>query len=369
MAVNQYRYLFADLVTNTINAELPLTGVTFGQNLNSAGDFSGHLIITDRRETAYDILTYTTPGKTALYIDRNGVLVWGGIIWSRTYNSTTQKLSLAGREFESYFEHRRVGTTNVFTPGTDQLAVAQTLVTQAQAVAYGNIGVIVGSETSGKTLTNFYPIFDYEHRPVFDAVRELSAQSLPYGYDFNIDVAYDGSNVPTKTLKLDYPQRGTVYGPTLATAPLLELPGQIVEYEYPEDGNTMSNVIYGYGAGSPPGTYQATAIDNSKLAAGFPLLENTANFSNIYDPNVVNNLTAGQVAAQSSPIVVMKITWDAYNTPTLGDFKTGDDFRIRITDARFPTGFDDNVRLTRYDVTVGESGPERITASFTYTQN
>jgi hypothetical protein len=144
----------------------------------------------------------------------------------------------------------------------------------------------------------------------------------------------------------------------------LELPGQIVEYEYPEDGNTVVNTLYGYGPGSPPGQYISTATNTAQIAAGWPLLENSANFSNIQNPTIVDSMTTSQVQAQSAPITVIRITWDAFNSPSLGDFKTGDEFRIRITDARFPTGIDIIRRLSTYSVTVGETGPERITGSF-----
>ena len=40
-----YRYLFADLLTNEILAELPLTGVSFTQMLNQAGSFQGRILL------------------------------------------------------------------------------------------------------------------------------------------------------------------------------------------------------------------------------------------------------------------------------------------------------------------------------------
>jgi len=44
-----YRYLFADLLTNSIIAELPLTGVAFGSQLNQAGTFQGHVLLSGKR--------------------------------------------------------------------------------------------------------------------------------------------------------------------------------------------------------------------------------------------------------------------------------------------------------------------------------
>jgi hypothetical protein len=39
-----YRYLFVDLLSNTIIGELPLTSVSFTQQLNQPGSFQGHLL-------------------------------------------------------------------------------------------------------------------------------------------------------------------------------------------------------------------------------------------------------------------------------------------------------------------------------------
>jgi hypothetical protein len=41
-----YRYLLGDLLTNEIVAELPLTSVAFTQQLNQAGTFTAHLLLS-----------------------------------------------------------------------------------------------------------------------------------------------------------------------------------------------------------------------------------------------------------------------------------------------------------------------------------
>ena len=111
----QYRYLLADVLTNQITAELSLTNVNFTQQLNAAGTATGELLLTGVNSAALNVLTSTTPGRNALYVDRNGVLLWGGIIWAREWDSASQLMKLTAREFESYFERRRILTTTPFT--------------------------------------------------------------------------------------------------------------------------------------------------------------------------------------------------------------------------------------------------------------
>ena len=359
----EYRYLFANLLTNEILGELPLTGVTFTQQLNQAGTFQGHLLLTGV-SAEFNVDASTTPGFCCVYVDRDGVLVWGGVIWGREYNSDNQTLTLSAREFESYFERRRISSTVAFT-NTDQLVVAQTLFNNAQATAFGNIGVVVGTETSGVLVDRVY--YDYELKTVYSAVQDLSRQED--GFDFVIDVSYVGG-VPTKTLQFGYPRIGVVYSDTSASVPVFEFPaGNIVAYSYPEDGSIAANKIYALGAGSNEGKLISIQTDATKYVSGWALLEDQANYSDITDQTVLDELATGQVLAVSYPPTVIKIVVPAYQVPVFGTYSLGDDARLRIKDNRFPAGLDEVYRIVGFNVQPGEAGPERVTITLTQTTN
>jgi hypothetical protein len=100
-----YRYFTADLITGQIVMEVPFQGVTWEKKVNAAGSFSGQ-IAAEQYTDAFDLYNSTLPGKNALYIMRNNVCVWGGIIWSRSYEITEKRLSIQGSEFVSYLFHR-----------------------------------------------------------------------------------------------------------------------------------------------------------------------------------------------------------------------------------------------------------------------
>lgn len=100
-----YKYIVTDLLSDSILAEIPFENVSYTRALRDAGTFSGSIpVIADN--DYLDLYETTLPGKTALYILRNGVCVWGGIIWSRTYNIITRSLEVNGSEFTSYFSRR-----------------------------------------------------------------------------------------------------------------------------------------------------------------------------------------------------------------------------------------------------------------------
>lgn len=105
-----YRYYTADLLTDEILEEIPFRGVSWERVLKGAGKFSGSIpVVTDT--DSIGLHDATSPGRTALYVVRNGVCVWGGIIWSRQYSANSRSLNVSASEFPSYFYHRRLWKT------------------------------------------------------------------------------------------------------------------------------------------------------------------------------------------------------------------------------------------------------------------
>jgi hypothetical protein len=125
-----YRYYTADLLTNEILAEIPFRGVSYERAIKGAGSFTGSIPVIEATDNL-DLYESTLPGKTALYVVRNGVCVWGGIIWTRSYNVVDRVLQINAAEFTSYFYHRRIwktwnhqyGATVVVTDGIAEVTL------------------------------------------------------------------------------------------------------------------------------------------------------------------------------------------------------------------------------------------------------
>jgi hypothetical protein len=106
----RYSYYTADIVSNKILTQIPFEDVSYERILKGGGSFDGKISISS--ETGkLDLYNGTLPGKTALYVVRNDVCVWGGIIWGRTYDMAGRSLSVTAQEFPSYFAHRNVWKT------------------------------------------------------------------------------------------------------------------------------------------------------------------------------------------------------------------------------------------------------------------
>jgi hypothetical protein len=109
--IADYKYIVCDFVTNEVLAEIPFLDVSYSRALKDAGTFEGSIPIMNFEESyagTYNIDLYgaTIPGKTTLYVLRNNVCVWGGIIWTRSYNIKDRMLHIGASEMTSYLHHR-----------------------------------------------------------------------------------------------------------------------------------------------------------------------------------------------------------------------------------------------------------------------
>ena len=264
-------------------------------------------------------------------------------------------------EFESYFDHRRINSTQTFT-NTDQLSVVRSLITTAQSVINGDIGVILGTETSGLLINRSFGA--YEQKTVYSAIQELSQSGS--GFDFAIVPSYSPTGAIVKTLRLGYPLLGNRWSATDVSDPVFEFPaGNTVSYSYSEDGSVVANSFTAIGSGSNEGQQQRTATNIDQLRAGWPLLEDVGSYSDISDLTLLGNLAVGRLTAVIEPPVALQMVVPPYTDPILGTYAIGDDIRVRIRDDRFPNGLDTVYRLVALNVTPGEASAERATLSLT----
>lgn len=392
LTAGTYQFIFCDLLTNSIISVLPMEKVTFTNQLNGAGTFTGELNMSDLRVQRLNPLAATIPGRTALYIDRNGVLVWGGIIWQRRYSSLGPNasgdpgcLTLTGQEFWSYFK-KLLCNAGTFVSSQDQLATARGLIGTgtsvvsgntyggAQSSVYSNIGVLTpGATVSGVNRTVWH--YSYELKPYADMIEELSA--MDGGFDFAIDVAWSGTT-PTKTFNLGYPRRGRL---AAGTGLVFNYPGNITDFDYDEDATGQATRLFVQGAGEGSSMQSTVLPAVDLLSTGWPLLDAQISFKDNYvtgDPTIsAAALTArarAESAALKSTITLPSLYVRAERDPVLGSYMTGDSITITVPPS-FPTpgalfdsgtAFDNSSTFDQESVS-GFGGSPRFPQGFTTT--
>lgn len=366
----QYSYLFMDLRTQAINAELPCEQVTMSQVLNSAGRWQGKVPLNDPGVQRMNPKDTTQVGRTAVLVDRDGTLIWGGILWTRKWDTVSGTLELGAGDFLTYFAHRYLSADRVYT-NQDQAFIVRDLLNFAQGVTGGNIHINVPSVATGVLRSATW--LGYELTEIARTIEDQAA--LEGGFDFGFDVQY-AAGVPTITFNLGYPRRGRGLD---QTGWMWEFPGNITSYTWPEDGEQIAETAWAVGGGS--GTSMVTASStNSLLAAGWPLLEIVKSYKDVTDSGVLAAHAQADALALANPVTLPVLTVRADQDPVLGSYITGDDARVRLADAYFNAGtdatgaylpgFDGTLRIHQIDITPpsGDQAPEQVQLTMGATQ-
>jgi hypothetical protein len=163
--VSVYNYFLYDLISDTFLAEIPFKGVSYERAFKDAGSFSGSIPVIE--ETAnLDIYNSTMPGKTALYVVRDNVCVWGGIIWSRSYDIISRNLTVDASEFTSYFHHRAIWQTWSSTYSvsiTIQNGVGTGVLNDENYTFSANLPIYI--DFNNENLINFSGLFEVSASP------------------------------------------------------------------------------------------------------------------------------------------------------------------------------------------------------------
>lgn len=348
---------------NTIISELPMTGVNFSSQLNSVGTFQGHVLLSGINSTSANVYDGTIPGKTILWvlytdpITFTTIPVWSGVIWSREYDSLSQTLGISAQEVISLYNRRRISTTKSYSSFTDPAVIARQLLQYTEGLSHGNTGLTYNSTTTAYSTKNQYD--GYQLKSVYSAIKDLASRF----FDFRIAPYW---NLTNGYLYNQF-QIGVGSDYNAAFSPIFQFPGNVLEYKFPEDGSSAVNTLYGLGYGANQQKLLATATDPALIGANgtWPLLEDSASYTDIPDLQLLKDLTLGQLKATSYPPTTVEIVIPPYVDPYYSGYTVGDEARVNIKDDFFPGGLDTILRIVAISVNPGETGPSRVTITLT----
>ncbi|MFB8101356.1 hypothetical protein ACFC3O_00715 [Streptomyces sp. NPDC056007] len=371
-----YTYLFCDLLTDAVLAELPLSGVTYSTELNGIGTLSAVVPYSDET-LPLDPEAATVPGRTALYVDRDGVIVWGGIVWTRDIVKGGKAIQAA--EFLSYYTRRYVKQTlstdtslilnTAYVPTgqrlySDQKYIVWSLLQYAHAQPNGNIGVATNLLTApAHGVNRVMSYFGFERPEIYKSISELA--SADDGFDFGIEVGWNpvaNNNPPTRYRRARtwFPRRGR----TATQSGLVFVKGgpgsSILDYDWPENGTASATEVSAVGDGTGEARVTAVRQDTDRLAAGWPLLEQVTAYDGVIDQVQLDGLASAELTARSSAQTQPTFTVAADSDPVFGTYEVGDEALFVIDpEPTTPAGREGVLRIVSIENTAS-SGPERV---------
>jgi hypothetical protein len=353
--------------------------------------------------------------------------IWSGVIWQREYNSDTQTLRVSAQEMISLYQKRKITSLKQYV-SQDPMSIAQDLLTYAENKTHGKTGLAYFNPGSPFSRSQTYQA--YEYKSVYQAIKDLSQNLfdfaiIPSNYlggnfvntftmGYPLGTVYDPNSAlspvfqfPGNIISYTFPEDATGSANTLyglgSGASNNKLSVKAIDYS--KIGTATITYADGYGTFvaysaankfvvgesvritgvNPPqynGTYnismrtnlsftvQSTAvgayISGGVASTDWPLLEETTNFIDIGDAQLLSDLTLGQLNAISYPPTTIEVVVAPYVDPYYSTYSIGQQVRLDITDDFFPNGLKGLImRIVGISVSPGENGPARITLTLT----
>lgn len=378
MSTNVVTYYLADFMTGKYITKLPLTQVSFSMSLNSSGRFQGTLNVEDPRIVELDWISATQPGRSVIWVDVNGVLVWGGIIWTRRYTMSAFTVELGANDFWSYFTQRVQAKdySETWIAPEDPMIIAETVINDAVAItqsAFQPGTIPFATVQHGSTVLTSWVMMSYPYmmlQTVEMIVSQLTQMGYGVGFDLNANVAYV-NGVPSVTLDLSYPRSGRIGS---ASPVIIDLE-TADEFVLPEDATQTGNQVYE--TSTSAGSILVIDSWGQAFTDGYPLLERLISHPDINSTPIVQIVlqacATGDLDLYAYPATVPTVTLPAFGDNPIGSYFVGDDARLvirnvagdgMVNNPRFPNGLDYIWRITEIEVTIADEGQSTSKLTF-----
>lgn len=348
MSHRAYKYLFVDILSNKVLDELPCYGTWFSRQLSGVGQMTASLAMNANPYRNIDIKNATTPGKTALYALCNDLVVWGGPIWTRTYNPQSRALQLSGQTWESW-PLKFYPDQSLTYSGTDQRNIVVDLLTKMQSVALQNAQFTLPGTFSNQVVrTENFPITDL--KSYGELIEYLS--EYDNGFDYEILPYMDGNGILQRYVNIGSPTLGN---PQHTTGLVYDFPGSIVNYWYTENAASSAIKVHGIGGtvGDSPTPIRSTYTQADIVATGtYPLLQAVYTNGDVTVQSTLDSQTKLFGDSKRTPIVSWTIDVDPTLDPMVGTWSLGDHAHVMVEDTGFfDTPLSAYVRVLGWELT------------------
>lgn len=322
-----YRYFTADVRTGVPVMELAQYGVTMDKQLSGAGNYSGFIRLGTGIYNDALLLEGTQPGLHALMVQRDGVNIWGGPIWSRTYAAQGQTLQLNAATFESIFDHVIMAYDQIYE-NIAQHTILSTWLTQLMGQTDCNFNLTQDIAYDGNYFRSIL-VPAYEYHMASDVLSQMIG--IENGIYYNINLAAAGDN-PTRTF---YARCGVQVANYVDSGAYYDFPGTVGLYWMNEQGVKTAKYNVALGAGTGNQILRSGVLTSGMSA--YPMWGATESFPDIGD-------NAGLLAKATTMSRLRKppIYNPTFQLGTESGFdgwnKLGQMFTVSIQDARFPLG-------------------------------
>lgn len=104
-----FKAFVCDTVSGDVRSVLPVSAFSWGRLLNGGASGSATVQLRDPVVSALAVRSLTVPVSNTLVLERDGVVLFAGLIWSRGYSHATGELTLDLQDLWSVWSRRLAG--------------------------------------------------------------------------------------------------------------------------------------------------------------------------------------------------------------------------------------------------------------------
>lgn len=352
---SEIRYIFGDVLTNSVIEEIPCWGVTIAEGLDG-GEFRGSFALDLTNKNNDDLVSASIPGKCYVVVERNGVPIWGGIIWSRTYQSQAKSVQLYARTMDQYLTKRLVLNDVTYT-ALEQRNIFRNLLSDVQADPNAT-NWLLPSLFDTVVLADF-EVAGSELRTYKEAIDQLATTET--GFEWRINVTRESGNY-VWTVQVGFPVLGQ---PLNDNSVVFEYPGNVLNYWQNDTIGGAGTNIFAKGAGEGENMPQVEVVHQDLLDNGFPRYDQDIAFKTISSIDRLEELALIQANLRKVPMPVYTVEMKADRTPEFTEWSLGDYCRLSFKDPLHPVGLTYSTRILKWDYTPpSSSGTEEVRLTF-----
>ena len=336
------RYLFGDLASGDVIAEVPLTSVSMERQLNDWSVMRMTTRLDDSGMTNQDIVDATTPGKSFVVCELDDTPIWDGIVWTRVYDSLGKDMNLTARTYEAYAERNFVDVDLGWSQ-IEQRNIMIDLWNFLQQTSERNIGITTPSSYFDTVVPRDLTIMASEYKNFFDAMSSIADGDN--GFDWTITTTRDANTGEyIRTLRIGYPVLGTTDAAGLA----FDYPGQILNYWRTDGMSNAGTHLTVLGSGEGDAMIRAQSIQSDMITNGFKRYDLTISRKDISDPALATALAVQLGTQRRPPLSTIKVMLKGNLEPVFGSYGLGDSATLSIMDARHPEGLQITSRIVAW---------------------
>jgi hypothetical protein len=300
----------------------------------------------DQSSAAVSTFPKIEPLRQSVWIERDGLPVWAGIVWTAQMDVASNNATINAAGFWSLVRMRRIAKTLIYN-NTEQVQIAKLILDHLQQQPGGDMLI----DTTGLPDTAFLRTrvyYDYERKNAGEAIEQLSAVSK--SFDFAVrPVLEDG--VPKRRFMARYPNTGRSTAIVLDAGSNVELLSAVV------DGTNIVTSVHARGEGDGPDALLAT-YTNTTMLGKYPLTEDLITHSDVSRLNTLKTHADVRLSRGQSPMVFPTVVIHGGSEPVLGSYEVGDRVRLRVKYGLLD--IDGTFRITQWNATVQPDQGETV---------